>query len=109
MFFIVFYRLFICVLPIEIQLLPIEIQLLPIEIQLLPIEIQLLPIEIQLSREYGWDPINWFNPPLFGAFSKAGSVFSMSHIMVCFMSNEFKFERRSLVLLILIQLLTIAG
>jgi hypothetical protein len=33
----------------------------------------------------------------------------MSHIMVCFMSNEFKFERRSLVLLILIQLLTIAG
>ena len=72
--------------------------------------IYVLLLEIQLSRVEGWDPINWFDPATFLCLSQTLTWVSIITCHVLFVSGDFsQNERWLLVLLLLVELMTIAG
>ena len=63
-----------------------------------------------LSRVEGWDPINWFDPATFLCLSQTLTWVSIVTCHVLYVSGEFsQNERWLLVLLLLVELMTIAG
>ena len=72
--------------------------------------IHVLLLEIQLSRVERWDPINWFDPATFLCLSQTLTWVSIVTCHVLYVSGEFsQNERWLLVLLLLVELMTIAG
>ena len=70
------------------------------------IYIYVMLLEIQLSRERGWDPINWFNPAILLCLSQAKTW--ISNIIYHGLISSMKWgEGWLFIMLIMVKLLTI--